>query len=55
MLIIIFQDKELVMPGDDVELTLTLKNDIPLEKEQRFTLREGHKTVGMGVVTDIVK
>lgn len=49
------KDKELVMPGDDVELTLTLKNDIPLEKEQRFTLREGHKTVGMGVVTDIVK
>lgn len=43
------------MPGDDTELTLTLKTEIPLEKEQRFTLREANKTVGMGVVTDIMQ
>lgn len=42
------------MPGDDTELTLTLKHDIPLEVSQRFTLREGGKTVGTGVVTEII-
>ena len=43
------------MPGDDTELTLSLINDIPLEVSQRFTLREGSKTVGTGVVTSIVE
>ena len=44
----------MVMPGDDTELTLTLKTDIPLEVGQRFTLREGSKTVGTGVVTETI-
>lgn len=48
-------DKEMVMPGDDTALTLTLKNDIPLEMNQRFTLREGHRTVGTGVITEILQ
>jgi len=48
-------DKEMVMPGDDTPLTLTLKHDIPLEVNQRFTLREGHKTVGTGVITEIIE
>ena len=43
------------MPGDDTVLSLTLKTDVPIEKNQRFTLRERNKTVGMGVVTDILK
>ena len=43
------------MPGDDTQLTLTLRNDIPMEVNQRFTLREGHKTVGTGVVTEILE
>ena len=45
----------MVMPGDDTSLTLTLKQGIPLEVNQRFTLREGHMTVGMGVVTEILE
>ena len=43
------------MPGDDTVLTLTLKTDVPIEKGQRFTLRDGNNTVGMGVVTDILE
>ena len=43
------------MPGDDTPLTLTLKNDIPLEVNQRFTLREGSRTVGTGVITEILQ
>ena len=46
--------KEMVMPGDDASLVLTLRSEIPLELNQRFTLREGSKTVGTGVVTEIV-
>ena len=46
---------EMVMPGDDTELTLTLKHDIPLETGQRFTLRDGGKTIGHGVVTKILQ
>ena len=49
------EGKEMVMPGDDTDLTLTLINDIPLEEGQRFTLREGSKTVGTGVVTRILE
>ena len=44
----------MVMPGEDTQMTLTLKADIPLEVQQRFTLREGHKTIGSGVVTKIL-
>ena len=50
----IHSGKEMVMPGDDAKLTLTLRSEIPLELNQRFTLREGHKTVGTGVVTEII-
>jgi elongation factor Tu len=46
---------EMVMPGDDTELTLSLKHDIPLETGQRFTLRDGGKTIGHGVVTQILQ
>lgn len=48
-------DKPMVMPGDDTSLILTLKKDLPLEVNQRFTLREGHMTVGTGVITEIVQ
>lgn len=49
------EGKEMVMPGDDTDLTLTLMSDIPLEEGQRFTLRECGKTVGIGVVTGIIE
>ncbi|XP_051905091.1 elongation factor Tu, mitochondrial [Hippocampus zosterae] len=47
-------DKEMVMPGEDTSLTLTLRQPMVLEKGQRFTLRDGNKTIGTGLVTDIL-
>src|SRR5271157_5609593 len=44
---------EMVMPGDNVTLTVELVTPIALEKELRFAIREGGKTVGAGVVTEI--
>ena len=48
------EGKEIVMPGDDTELVMTLKPETPMESGQRFTLRESHKTIGTGVVTQIL-
>ena len=45
---------EMVMPGDDVSLILTLKSEMPLELNQRFSLRDGAMTVGTGVITEII-
>jgi elongation factor Tu len=45
---------KMVMPGDNVKLTIQLITPIPLEEQQRFAIREGGKTVGAGVVTKIV-
>jgi len=45
--------REMVMPGDDVELTAELISPIAMEKDQHFSLREGGRTVGSGVVTEI--
>ncbi|KAH8916363.1 elongation factor Tu [Atractiella rhizophila] len=45
-------DKE-VNPGDNVEMILSLTHDVPLVKGERFTLREGGKTVATGIVTQI--
>ncbi|XP_061568248.1 elongation factor Tu, mitochondrial [Cololabis saira] len=47
-------DKEMVMPGEDTSLTLTLRQPMVLEKGQRFTLRDGNRTIGTGLVTDIM-
>ncbi|KAI4822219.1 hypothetical protein KUCAC02_007778 [Chaenocephalus aceratus] len=47
-------DKDMVMPGEDTSLTLTLRQPMVLEKGQRFTLRDGSKTIGTGLVTDIL-
>ena len=44
---------EMVMPGDNVTLSVELVTPIALEKELRFAIREGGKTVGAGVVTEI--
>jgi len=45
---------EMIMPGDDVLITVELVTPIALEKEVRFAIREGGKTVGAGVVTEII-
>jgi len=46
---------EMVMPGDNVNMEVELISPIALEKELRFAIREGGKTVGAGVVTDIIE
>lgn len=45
---------EFVMPGDNASFVLTLLNETPLDKGLRFTLREGSKTVGTGVITELL-
>jgi elongation factor Tu len=46
---------EMVMPGDNVAVEAELIMPIAMEKELRFAIREGGKTVGAGVVSDIIK
>ena len=46
---------EMVMPGDNIEMTVELIAPIALEKETRFSIREGGRTVGAGSVTEIVE
>ena len=46
---------EMVMPGDNVTLTVKLINPIAMEKGLRFAIREGGRTVGAGQVTKIIK
>jgi elongation factor Tu len=46
---------EMVMPGDNVTMEVELITPIAMEKELRFAIREGGKTVGAGVVTEILE
>jgi elongation factor Tu len=46
---------EMVMPGDNVQMVVELISPIAMEKELRFAIREGGRTVGAGVVTEIVE
>lgn len=48
------QGVEMVMPGDNVNLEIELITPIAMEKESRFAIREGGRTVGAGVVTEII-
>jgi elongation factor Tu len=45
---------EMVMPGDNVDIEVELITPIAMEKQIRFAIREGGKTVGAGRVTEIV-
>ena len=47
--------KEMVMPGDTVDLTIKLISPVAMEDQMRFAIREGGHTVGAGVVTKIIK
>jgi elongation factor Tu len=49
------KDVEMVMPGDNVNLEVTLITPVAMEKELRFAIREGGRTVGAGVVTEIIE
>ena len=46
---------EMVMPGDNVELSVELIVPVAMEKELRFAIREGGRTVGAGVVSEIIE
>ncbi|MBS1858681.1 MAG: elongation factor Tu, partial [Acidobacteria bacterium] len=46
---------EMVMPGDNVNLTVELITPIAMDKGLRFAIREGGRTVGAGTVTEIIK
>lgn len=47
--------REMVMPGDNVNLNVELIAPIAMEKDLRFAIREGGRTVGSGVVTEIIE
>ncbi|PIT99709.1 MAG: elongation factor Tu [Bdellovibrionales bacterium CG10_big_fil_rev_8_21_14_0_10_45_34] len=49
------QGTEMVMPGDRTEMDVELIAPIAMEKELRFAIREGGRTVGAGVVTEIIE
>ena len=45
---------EMVMPGDNVQMDIELISPVPLESGMRFAIREGGRTVGSGVITEVV-
>jgi elongation factor Tu len=49
------EEVKMVMPGDNVKMTVELITPVALEAQQRFAIREGGKTVGAGVVTKIIE
>jgi elongation factor Tu len=49
------QGTEMVMPGDNVTMEVTLIAPIAMEKELRFAIREGGRTVGAGVVSEVLE
>jgi elongation factor Tu len=46
---------EMVMPGDNVEMTVELIQPIAMDEGLRFAIREGGRTVGSGVVTEVIE
>ncbi len=49
------EDKEMVLPGDNISMTVSLIAPIAMEEGLRFAIREGGRTVGAGVVAKIIK
>ena len=52
--VILPEGTEMVMPGDNISLEVELIQPIAMDKEVRFAIREGGRTVGAGVVADII-
>ena len=46
---------EMVMPGDNVSMTVKVIAPIAMERGQRFAIREGGRTIGAGRVTEIIE
>ncbi|MDE6575905.1 MAG: elongation factor Tu [Opitutales bacterium] len=49
------EGREMVMPGDNLNLTIDLQKTIAMEKGQRFAIREGGHTIGAGRITEIIE
>ena len=45
---------EMVMPGDNITVTINLITPVPIEEQMRFAIREGGRTVGSGVITKVL-
>jgi elongation factor Tu len=45
----------MVMPGDNITMTIELITPVALEEQMRFAIREGGRTVGAGIVTKILE
>ena len=46
---------EMVMPGDNIKMTVTLIAPIAMEEKLRFAIREGGRTVGAGTISEIIE
>ena len=46
---------EMVMPGDNIEMKVVLIKPVALEKGLKFAIREGGRTVGSGIIIDVIK
>ena len=49
------EGREMVMPGDSVEFTVELVSEIAMDKDLKFAVREGGRTIGAGVVIEIIE
>lgn len=54
-IVTLLNGREMIMPGDNVEIEIELISLIAMEKDGRFAIREGGRTVGSGVVTQIIE
>jgi len=52
--IILPEGKQLVIPGDDIEVTIKLVTKVALEEKMSFAIREGGRTVGAGIITQVL-
>jgi len=46
---------EMAMPGDNVQMEIELITPVAMEKELRFAIREGGRTVGAGVISEVIE
>jgi elongation factor Tu len=53
--VVLPEGTEMVMPGDNIGMTVTLIAPIAMEEGLRFAIREGGRTVGAGVVAKIIE
>jgi elongation factor Tu len=49
------EGREMVMPGDDVAIIVELVSKVAMDKELKFAIREGGRTVGAGIVTEVIE